>query len=416
MQATIDINVKVINTSFLKNNARYLFVYGNRGGGKTTTAVDKIIVDALLYPGSISLILRKTHNSLYRTIGKVFTDRLQHIWKVPHKYKVGEASFPNGSIVYLDSYYLPNSNKTNERLKSMTVDKILIEEATEFSLEDLKELNWIVRGQKAPLQMILLFNPPRSSNHPIYQFYDLHKDKAERVFFDNRLNPYLPDEYLEELENLKHYDIGQYKRYALGQWRVNVSSDSLIYPDWEEVNIDFQKEMDKYVIGGGIDFGYVKDHPFVFVLAGLREDGRYRELVVFKELYIRYKTTSEAGEEVKKILEEYGIPSLKIYCDSARPDAIQELADIGLNVFPSVKGKNSVVEGIDLIKNYKIKINSGCEEMKSEIQDYSWKKDREGRIIYEPVKFHDDGMDALRYFVYSHIKERNKISRAGGVK
>ena len=343
-------------------------------------------------------------------------DRLENDWNVPHKYKIGECKFPNGSIIYLDSYYLPNSQNVNERLKSMTVDKILIEEATEFSLPDLKELNWIIRGQKAPLQMILLFNPPRSSKHPIYQFYDLHKNKADRVFFENRENPYLPEEYLEELQELKNYDIGLYKRYTIGQWGVNVSNENLIYPNWEEVNIDFEKEKDKYDIGGGIDFGYVKNHPFVFTLNGLKEDGRYKELVVFRELYITYKTTSEAGKEVLSLLNDLGIPQLKIYCDPARPDSIKELQDLGLNAEPAVRVKESVIEGIDTIKNYKFKINSKCEKVKEEADNYSWQTDRDGRIIYKPIKFLDDGMDSIRYDIFSRIKNRNKVSSAGGVK
>jgi len=36
-----------------------------------------------------------------------------------------------------------------------------------------------------------------------------------------------------------------------------------------------------------------------------------------------------------------------------------------------------------------------------EIQTYSWRTDRQGNILEQPVKFNDHAMDAIRYAVYT---------------
>lgn len=35
------------------------------------------------------------------------------------------------------------------------------------------------------------------------------------------------------------------------------------------------------------------------------------------------------------------------------------------------------------------------------MQSYSWKKDKEGRLIEEPISFNDHAIAALRYAVFS---------------
>jgi phage terminase large subunit len=41
-----------------------------------------------------------------------------------------------------------------------------------------------------------------------------------------------------------------------------------------------------------------------------------------------------------------------------------------------------------------------------EIKSYKWKVDKENKILDEPVKFNDHLMDAMRYAIYTHYKDK----------
>jgi phage terminase large subunit len=46
-----------------------------------------------------------------------------------------------------------------------------------------------------------------------------------------------------------------------------------------------------------------------------------------------------------------------------------------------------------------------------ELRTYKWKQDKSGKAIDEPVKFNDDGMDAMRYGFFNGINaNKNTIS------
>ena len=60
-----------------------------------------------------------------------------------------------------------------------------------------------------------------------------------------------------------------------------------------------------------------------------------------------------------------------IYCDSARPDTIEELCQAGFNAVPSNK---SVEEGIDYLKRYELNIIEGSEHGEEELKFYKCKK------------------------------------------
>ena len=43
-----------------------------------------------------------------------------------------------------------------------------------------------------------------------------------------------------------------------------------------------------------------------------------------------------------------------------------------------------------------------------ELRTYKWKVDKNNKPLDEPVKFNDDGMDAMRYGFYNGLKAANK--------
>jgi len=91
-----------------------------------------------------------------------------------------------------------------------------------------------------------------------------------------------------------------------------------------------------------------------------------------------------------------------IYADSAEPDRIQEIFAAGFNIHPSVKG---VTAGIDVVKRFRMHITKGSPNIEKEIRGYSWKRDKNGNILDEPIRFNDHAMKAIEYAVHSHFKE-----------
>ena len=65
--------------------------------------------------------------------------------------------------------------------------------------------------------------------------------------------------------------------------------------------------------------------------------------------------------DINNFLKELNLTSKPIYADSAEPRLISELRAMGNNIFPSIKGKDSVNAGIDLLKEiqdtYTINLN-----------------------------------------------------------
>jgi phage terminase large subunit len=44
-----------------------------------------------------------------------------------------------------------------------------------------------------------------------------------------------------------------------------------------------------------------------------------------------------------------------------------------------------------------------------EIQQYKWKENREGQVFDEPVKLHDDAMDAMRYAAFMTLRKKKNL-------
>lgn len=79
------------------------------------------------------------------------------------------------------------------------------------------------------------------------------------------------------------------------------------------------------------------------------------------------------------------------------PKSIAELRDLGLRVYPSRKGRDSVTYGIQKIQNYKLVIALKCREFYREISNYCWEKNTEGKPVDRPEHEFSHGPDALRY-------------------
>ena len=119
-------------------------------------------------------------------------------------------------------------------------------------------------------------------------------------------------------------------------------------------------------------------------------------LYIHELLYKKGLTNQDIYQEIKKLNLEEEL----IICDSAEPKSIEELKRLGLYVKPSQKGKDSVLNGISVIKEYTVFASKESKNLFTEYQYYIWESNRDGdRINKIKQNGQDHLMDALRYSV-----------------
>jgi phage terminase large subunit len=130
-------------------------------------------------------------------------------------------------------------------------------------------------------------------------------------------------------------------------------------------------------------------------------------LYILNELYAHQLETDDIIPRLKQC-----VPNAlkhKIYGDSARPETISQLSKVrthrdgymleALNIEPAIKGKGSVIDGIEYLKNFKkIIIHPRCKNTIFEFNNYKYKQDKiTGDIFAELEDKHNHAIDSLRY-------------------
>ena len=358
------------------------------------------------------LVLRKTLPYAKRSVFPLFRHYI-HEWGLSSFCDINRTdcviTFRNGSEILISGLDDP------EKIKSIFgITSMWLEEATEMTLEDFRQLNLRMRGQVPTYYQIMMsFNPVSNLSWVYKEFYEKRaqvrsvegRRKNTTLHFSTyHDNKFLDEVYKQELQALEDIDYMWYKVYTLGEWG---SLENLIFKKWSYVK-GFPTDLQEVVVG--LDFGFV--HPSAVVLLGIGKEGTYvKELLHKKKL-----TVSGLAEQLKLLIPE-GVEYRKnvlcretpIWCDNARPDAIEQLRQAGLNAMPVQKGNNSVKDGIDTVKQQKLFITEDSINIVKEIQQYKWKENRDGQVFEEPVKLHDDAMDAMRYAAYMTLRKRKNL-------
>ena len=79
--------------------------------------------------------------------------------------------------------------------------------------------------------------------------------------------------------------------------------------------------------------------------------------------------------------------------------SIEEIKRLGIRrIKPSVKGKGSILQGIQKLQQFEIIVSPACSELIGELQNYSWTKDKKLNVyINTPIDKYNHYLDALRY-------------------
>jgi phage terminase large subunit len=346
---------------------------GGAGSSKSHSVAQLQIQNLFTEQNYKIAIGRKTFPALRMTAYKLVTDLLKDygLYNLNNHNKtenIYHNPLKNSSIQFF-------SLDDPEKIKSADFNDIWLEEANEFTYEDYLVLKMRLRAPSAKMnKMYLTLNPIDENNWIATKLSnDPTVDLIRSTYHDN---PFLTKDYIAILENLINEDLNYYRIYVLGEWG---KLENIIFNNWQVVD-EMPAEFEKQVYG--LDFGFV--NPSAFIHEGIIG----KDLYIDELLYERNLTNSDL---ISRLIS---FPRLDIYADSAEPQRIEELKRAGLNCYPANK---DVKLGIDTLKRYNLKITKRSINVIKEIRGYQRKKDKDGKVLEEPVKFNDHAIDATRY-------------------
>lgn len=366
--------------------------YGGGSSGKSHGVVQKVVIKALQdwkYPRKI-LWLRKVGatiaDSLFQDVKSCLIDF--KVWELCEWNKTdNRVTLPNGAV------FLFKGMDNSEKIKSIKgISDVVMEEASEFHLNDYTQLTLRLRERKhLNKQIFLMFNPVSKLNW-VYKYFftgEPHKNTLiqQSSYKDNK---FLDEMTRQNLEDLASRNPAYYKIYALGEF---ATLDKLVFPKHTErlISPDEVKHLPSYF---GLDFGYINDPS---ALIHVKIDTRNKQLYIIDE----YVKTGMLNDEIANVIKQLGYAKERITADSAEKKSIAEIKRKGIErIKPAMKGADSIMSGIQFISQFDIIVDERCTKTIEELNNYTWKKDKNTDEYYnEPVDTYNHSIDALRYSV-----------------
>lgn len=395
----------------LKSKKRFRVIVCGRRWGKTTLAINHLIISALAKEGEYWYVA-----PTYRQAKTIAWRMLVNNWRSLPEGIQGDKNESELWIELGNSRISLKGADNEDSLRGSGLHGIIMDEVASYpnwdrlwgeairpALTDFKGFAWFI-------------GTPKGFNH----FYDLYNkeqdDKDYKSFhFTSFDNPYLDSEEIEKAkEELTEDAFGQehlaeFKKFT-GLIYKGFSRDIHII---EPINIPV--DWPRY---GAMDFGFT--NPTVHLWIALdRDDNVY----IYDEYYQSGETTEYHSNVIKGKTQQ--VPIITIWGD---PSGEQNMIDYGnqnLYITPAIKvipgdNKGWVKAGIDRVERLlkvtkigkpKLFVFKNCRNTIREFESYRWIEKKELAIQDAnwkemPLKANDHCMDALRYFVVSHFASK----------
>lgn len=392
---TINIDKGIFNEAYLPvldSNNRYNVLIGGSGSGKSVYATQHYLQKLMKDPGRKLLVIRKIGRTLRDSVWAEFSSTISK-WGinqlVEKRVSVFEMELANRSSI------LFRGLDDSEKIKSIEgLTDIWIEEANEITETDFFQLDLRLRGKaRIPYQIMLTLNPNDYYSWVKKTFVDNKADDAFVLNTNYKDNKFLDDRYIKVLEDLINKDMTYYRIYALGEW---CPVGSTIFSNWQTLEVSVN-DSDYDSILMGMDFGF--NDPSAVVKVGIKDGDIY----ILDELYKRELTNMELME---RVADQFG-KGYRLTADSSEPSRIKEFKQNGFKAIPAVKGKDSVLRGIDFLRTKKIYVSPQCQNFINEIRGYKYREDKNGNVLEEPVDINNHLLDSLRYAI-EHLTHPSK--------
>lgn len=363
--------------SAINNGYTTVSLQGSSRSSKTYNTLIWLVVYCLTHPYTRLSIVRATLPAIKGSVYVDFKEILLRlgVWndKAMNKSEM-IYTFGNGSWVEFFS------TDNEQKLRGRKRDILFVNEANELSF-----IEWQQLKMRTTKYTILDYNPSFSDEHWIcsvnadhrtYHFISTYKD-----------NPFLEQSIIEEIESLQYKNQSLWQVYGLGMQAV---VEGLIFRNVEYVD-DIPRQVRKR--WRGMDFGFTND-PTAIVTVGVDGDNLYIDEVAY--------ATQMLSSDIIRTLKAQDEP-LEVIAESADPRLIQEIYRAGINIHPVKKFQGSVDAGIQKMLQYKLHITKRSANIIKEQKNYTYRQDKEGKWLNEPIDAYNHAMDAVRYVVMQKL-------------
>jgi phage terminase large subunit len=218
----------------------------------------------------------------------------------------------------------------------------------------------------------------------------LKEEDSELIILNYKDNESLSESIIKDIESAKEkaktstYWENWWKVYGLGEVG---SVQGTIFSNWSTIDTI---PIEARLLGIGLDFGYSVDPTACIGIYKYNDSFILHELIYQKELSNR------------NIFELIRNEPTMVICDSAEPKSIAELQSYGLKCMGALKGKDSILHGIQLIQQQSLLVTKASTNLIKELRGYVWATDRDNKPTGNPVEINNHLMDAMRYG-FTHI-------------
>ena len=374
-----------------KLRKRIRIVQGGTSSSKTFSIIPLLIQYAQQHPKSEISIVSESIPHLKRGAIRDFlkimdwTNNLN--WSRWNKTN-STYTFANGSFIEFFSADQP------DKLRGARRDILFINECNNVDFESYQQL--AIRTKKF---IYLDFNPTSE----FWVHSELVKETDSNfIVLTYKDNEALDLSIVKEIEKAKikaetsEYWANWWRVYGLGEIG---SLQGLIFDDWQIIS---EIPKDALFLGSGMDFGYTNDPTTIIDLYRIKDN-----IYLNERMYMTNQTNNDIGTFLKA-KNTKGI----IIADSAEPKSIAELQLQGLNVLGAVKGADSIVNGIDLIKRFNVHITQQSLNLIKEQRNYKWVTDNAGKSTNKPIDAYNHCIDAIRYITTYSLSPKNFSRKA----
>lgn len=360
------------------NDWREAAVYGGRYSMKSHTVARYLLIQARA--GKVRIgCFREFQNSIAESSHKLLSDLIA-------EYNLTDFSITDNSIVNTitgSDFLFKGLHRNEQGIKSIEgIDIAWVEEAQTISKESIEILTPTIRKEGS--KIIYTYNR-LTEEDPVHKrlvmegrpntlVLNINYDVADKYGF-------IPSVIKAEIEDDKASRPNLYKQKWLGE---PIGLDKKIYKDWATTN---ELPHEAKLVRRGLDFGYSND-PTALVDIYFYNGGYILNEVIFQK--------GLSNKQIADIILSQSEQTL-VVADSAEPKSIDEIRSYGVNIIATVKGKDSIVHGIQFVQDQRISVTSRSTNILNEYRNFFWKSDINGIVINTPESGFDHAMDSIRY-------------------
>jgi len=394
MQTTKVVRLLPKQLEFISSKKKEVLYSGGYASGKSLALCYALAQQASI-PNNSVLLARKTLVSLKRStlislIGH--NDPVLPRGSYTYRPTEGTISLNGGGTIHLASL------ENIERIRSMNLGFIALDEGSELNENEYLELLYRLRLDQGSRQLVTATNPSGRSHWMYRRFFKNPNNDRTVITASSLENKFLPKDYVKSLKGM---ELSRYKKFVEGQW---INLEGMIYSNFNRsihVKRLLPSTYESYYIG--IDMGTT--HPCAILVIGRNGERLY----VLEECYKTKMLISEILKQIEYYCKKYDYPVI-VY-DPAAATLGNELSNAGFKV---LKANNDVNIGILRVKDLlevkedglpNLLINEDCVNLLNEFENYQWKEDG----TEKPVKELDDALDVLRY-ITNYIADNKSSS------